>query len=136
MAMERAGVTLLGADPTRHLSSAAMRNNVRQNLFVAFTCNAVGVPVAAGALYPAFGVLLSPDIAAVAMALYSVSVVGGALRLRAARGGGDVTVQDAGKGGAAPCVGTSCSAWCLVRSAAAGRTTPRGAAAGSTAAQA
>jgi Cu+-exporting ATPase len=59
--------------------------NIRQNLFFAFAYNAAGVPVAAGVLYPAFGILLSPVIAAAAMALSSVSVVGNALRLRAAR---------------------------------------------------
>lgn len=59
--------------------------NIRQNLFFAFAYNAVDVPVAAGVLYPAFGILLSPVIAAAAMALSSVSVVANALRLRAAR---------------------------------------------------
>ena len=59
--------------------------NIWQNLFFAFAYNAAGVPVAAGALYPFFGILLSPVIAAVAMALSSVSVVGNALRLRTAR---------------------------------------------------
>ena len=68
----------------RRLSRAAMRN-IRQNLFFAFAYNAAGVPVAAGALYPFFGILLSPVIAAAAMALSSVSVVGNALRLRTAR---------------------------------------------------
>ena len=61
--------------------------NIRQNLFFAFAYNAAGVPVAAGVLYPFFGILLSPVIAAAAMALSSVSVVGNALRLRAARVG-------------------------------------------------
>jgi Cu+-exporting ATPase len=56
--------------------------NIRQNLFFAFIYNAIGVPVAAGVLYPAFGILLSPIIAAAAMALSSVSVIGNALRLR------------------------------------------------------
>ncbi len=61
--------------------------NIRQNLFFAFAYNAAGVPVAAGVLYPLFGILLSPVIAAAAMALSSVSVVANALRLRAARVG-------------------------------------------------
>lgn len=86
VAMESAGVTLLGGDLTgivraRALSRATMRN-IRQNLFFAFVYNAVGIPVAAGALYPAFGILLSPMIAAGAMALSSVSVIANALRLR------------------------------------------------------
>jgi Cu+-exporting ATPase len=63
------------------LSQAAMRN-IRQNLFFAFIYNAVGVPVAAGVLYPSFGILLSPVMAAAAMALSSVSVISNALRLR------------------------------------------------------
>ena len=86
VAMESAGVTLLKGDLTgivraRRLSGATMRN-IRQNLFFAFIYNAVGVPLAAGALYPAFGWLLSPDFAAAAMALSSVSVISNALRLR------------------------------------------------------
>jgi Cu+-exporting ATPase len=86
VAIESAGVTLLKGDLTgivkaRALSEAVMRN-IRQNLFFAFVYNALGVPVAAGVLYPLFGVLLSPIIAAAAMALSSVSVVGNALRLR------------------------------------------------------
>jgi len=89
VAIESAGVTLLGGDLTgilraRRLSRAVMRN-IRQNLFFAFAYNAAGVPVAAGVLYPFFGILLSPVIAAAAMALSSVSVVGNALRLRTAR---------------------------------------------------
>lgn len=85
VAMESAGVTLLKGDLTgivraRLLSGATMRN-IRQNLFFAFIYNAIGVPVAAGALYPAFGILLSPMLAAAAMALSSVSVIGNALRL-------------------------------------------------------
>jgi Cu+-exporting ATPase len=68
----------------RVLSQAVMRN-IRQNLFFAFIYNALGVPVAAGVLYPAFGLLLSPVIAATAMALSSVSVIGNALRLRGIR---------------------------------------------------
>ncbi|HKQ11001.1 MAG TPA: heavy metal translocating P-type ATPase [Rhizomicrobium sp.] len=86
VAMESAGVTLLKGDLTgivraRALSRATMRN-IRQNLFFAFFYNVVGVPVAAGVLYPTFGILLSPVIAAAAMALSSVSVIGNALRLR------------------------------------------------------
>jgi Cu+-exporting ATPase len=68
----------------RRLSRAAMRN-IRQNLFFAFVYNAAGVPVAAGVLYPAFGWLLSPALAAFAMSLSSVSVIANALRLRAVR---------------------------------------------------
>jgi Cu+-exporting ATPase len=87
VAMESAGVTLLGGDllgilRARRLSHAVMRN-IRQNLFFAFAYNAAGVPIAAGVLYPFFGILLSPVIAAAAMALSSVSVVGNALRLGA-----------------------------------------------------
>jgi Cu+-exporting ATPase len=89
VAIESAGVTLLGGDlmgivRARRLSRATMRN-IRQNLFFAFIYNAAGVPVAAGVLYPAFGILLSPIIAAAAMALSSVSVIANSLRLRAAR---------------------------------------------------
>jgi Cu+-exporting ATPase len=89
VAMESAGVTLLKGDLTgivraRKLSQATMRN-IRQNLFFAFIYNAAGIPIAAGILYPTFGILLSPIIAAAAMALSSVSVVGNALRLRATR---------------------------------------------------
>ncbi|MEY9199450.1 Cu+-exporting ATPase [Sinorhizobium fredii] len=89
VAIESAGVTLLKGDlhgivRARQLSRATMRN-IRQNLFFAFIYNAAGVPVAAGALYPALGLLLSPIIAAAAMALSSVSVIGNSLRLRSAR---------------------------------------------------
>jgi P-type Cu+ transporter len=89
VAMESAGVTLLKGDLTgivraRRLSQATMRN-IRQNLFFAFIYNALGVPIAAGILYPFFGILLSPIIAAAAMALSSVSVIGNAIRLRTAR---------------------------------------------------
>ncbi|OPH81987.1 heavy metal translocating P-type ATPase [Nitrobacter vulgaris] len=89
IAMESAGVTLLGGDlmgiaRARRLSETTMRN-IRQNLFFAFIYNAAGIPIAAGVLYPLFGLLLSPIVAAAAMALSSVSVVGNALRLRAAR---------------------------------------------------
>jgi Cu+-exporting ATPase len=86
VAIESAGITLLKSDLTgivraRKLSAAVMRN-IRQNLFFAFFYNAAGVPIAAGVLYPMFGILLSPVIAAAAMALSSVSVVANALRLR------------------------------------------------------
>jgi len=89
VAMESAGITLLRGDlrgivRARILSRATMRN-IRQNLFFAFIYNAAGVPVAAGLLYPAFGILLSPLIAALAMSLSSVSVISNALRLRFAR---------------------------------------------------
>ena len=87
--MESAGVTLVKGDlvgivRARRLSRATMRN-IRQNLFFAFVYNAIGVPVAAGLFYPFFGILLSPMIAAAAMSLSSVSVIGNALRLRATR---------------------------------------------------
>jgi heavy metal translocating P-type ATPase len=87
VAMESAGVTLLKGDLTgivraRHLSRATM-SNIRQNLVFAFLYNVAGIPIAAGVLYPAFGLLLSPMIAAAAMALSSVSVIANALRLRA-----------------------------------------------------
>ena len=86
VAMESAGVTLLRGDlmgivTARELSQAVMRN-IRQNLFFAFIYNAAGVPIAAGVLYPVFGLLLSPMIAAAAMSLSSVSVIANALRLR------------------------------------------------------
>ena len=89
IAIESAGVTLvkgdlLGIARARRLSQATM-TNIRQNLFFAFIYNAAGVPIAAGVLYPVAGLLLSPIIAAAAMALSSVSVVGNALRLRAAK---------------------------------------------------
>lgn len=89
VAMESAGVTLLKGDlmgivRARKLSRATMRN-IRQNLFLSFVYNAAGVPVAAGVLYPFFGVLLSPVIAAAAMALSSVSVIANALRLRSTK---------------------------------------------------
>jgi P-type Cu+ transporter len=82
-------VTLVKGDlaaiaPARRLSAATMRN-IRQNLFFAFVYNALGVPVAAGVLYPAFGLLLSPIIAAAAMALSSVSIILNAARLRTVR---------------------------------------------------
>jgi Cu+-exporting ATPase len=89
VAMESAGVTLVKGDlrgiaRARGLSRATLRN-IRQNLFFAFVYNALGVPLAAGALYPIFGLLLSPMVAAAAMSLSSVSVIGNALRLRSAR---------------------------------------------------
>jgi Cu+-exporting ATPase len=89
VAMQSAGVTLVKGDlmgiaRARALSRATMRN-IRQNLFLAFVYNAIGVPVAAGVLYPVAGILLSPVMAAAAMALSSVSVIGNALRLRAMR---------------------------------------------------
>ncbi|MBB5696583.1 Cu+-exporting ATPase [Roseomonas pecuniae] len=89
VAMQSAGVTLVKGDlagiaRARTLSRAAMRN-IRQNLFLAFVYNALGVPVAAGVLYPVLGILLSPIVAALAMALSSVSVIGNALRLRTVR---------------------------------------------------
>ncbi|HRD27773.1 MAG TPA: HAD-IC family P-type ATPase, partial [Caulobacter sp.] len=89
VAIESAGVTLLGGDLTgiaraRRLSRATMRN-IRQNLAFAFLYNAAGVPVAAGVLYPVFGLVLSPQLAAAAMALSSVSVIANALRLRTVR---------------------------------------------------
>ncbi len=85
VAIESAGITLLKGDlngivRARRLSEATMAN-IRQNLFFAFIYNAAGVPIAAGLLYPVFGILLSPVIAAAAMALSSVSVVTNALRL-------------------------------------------------------
>ena len=89
VAMESAGITLVKGDlggivRARHLSRAAM-TNIRQNLFFAFVYNSLGVPIAAGILYPFFGILLSPMIAAAAMSFSSVSVIGNALRLRSAR---------------------------------------------------
>jgi Cu+-exporting ATPase len=88
IAMESAGVTLVKGDlrgivRARRLSRATMRN-IRQNLFFAFVYNLAGVPVAAGVLYPWFGLLLSPMIAAAAMTFSSVSVIANALRLRSA----------------------------------------------------
>ncbi|HEX3484511.1 MAG TPA: copper-translocating P-type ATPase [Micropepsaceae bacterium] len=88
VAIESAGVTVLNGDLTgiaraRRLSSATM-NNIRQNLFFAFVYNAVGIAIAAGALYPLFGTTLSPMVAAAAMAASSVSVIGNALRLKLA----------------------------------------------------
>ena len=89
VAMESAGVTLVKGDlrgiaRARRLSRATMRN-IRQNLFFAFVYNVLGVPVAAGVLYPVLGLLLSPMIASAAMTFSSVSVIANALRLRSAR---------------------------------------------------
>ena len=86
VAMESAGITLLkgdlqGIEKAIRLSRAMMRN-IRQNLFFAFIYNTLGVPIAAGVLYPFFGILLSPIIAGAAMSMSSVSVVVNALRLR------------------------------------------------------
>lgn len=86
VAMESASITLVKGDlmgiaKAYKLSHSTMRN-IRQNLFFAFVYNAIGIPIAAGVLYPAFGLLLSPMIAAAAMSLSSVSVIGNALRLR------------------------------------------------------
>jgi Cu+-exporting ATPase len=86
VAVESAGITLLGGDlvglvRARKLARATVRN-IKQNLFFAFAYNTAGVPVAAGILYPFFGLLLSPMIAAAAMSLSSVSVIANALRLR------------------------------------------------------
>jgi len=88
VAMESAGITLVKGDlrglvRARRLSRATM-GNIRQNLFFAFIYNALGVPVAAGVLYPLFGLLLSPMIASAAMTFSSVSVIANALRLRRA----------------------------------------------------
>ena len=84
--MESAGITLLAGDlvgivRARRLSQATMRN-IRENLFAAFIYNGAAIPIAAGVLYPHFGILLSPMIGAAAMALSSVSVIANALRLR------------------------------------------------------
>jgi Cu+-exporting ATPase len=89
VAIESAGITLVKGDlqgivRARRLSRATMRN-IRQNLFLAFAYNVIGVPVAAGALYPVTGTLISPIWASAAMTLSSVSVIGNALRLRRVR---------------------------------------------------
>jgi Cu+-exporting ATPase len=86
VAIESAGITLVKGDlrgilKARRLSRATMRN-IRQNLFFAFIYNTLGVPIAAGVLYPAFGLLLSPMIASAAMSFSSVSVIANSLRLR------------------------------------------------------
>ena len=86
VAMESGGVTLVKGDlagivRARNLSRATMRN-IRQNLFFAFIYNSIGVPIAAGVLYPFFGILLSPILAAAAMSFSSVSVIANSLRLR------------------------------------------------------
>jgi len=87
VAIQSAGVTLVKGDlagiaRARALSRMTMRN-IRQNLVFAFAYNAIGIPIAAGVLYPNFGILLSPVVAALAMSLSSVCVIGNALRLRA-----------------------------------------------------
>jgi Cu+-exporting ATPase len=89
IAIESAGVTLVKGDlmgivRALRLSRATM-NNIRQNLFFAFIYNVAGIPIAAGVLYPSFGLLLSPIVAAAAMAASSVSVIANALRLRLVR---------------------------------------------------
>jgi Cu+-exporting ATPase len=89
VAIQSAGITLVRGDlagivRARALSRATMRN-IRQNLVFAFAYNVIGVPVAGGALYPLFGIFLSPVVAALAMSLSSVSVIGNALRLRSLR---------------------------------------------------
>ena len=89
VAMESAGVTLVKGDlrgivRARHLSEATMRN-MYENLFWASAYNIIGIPIAAGVLFPPFGILLSPMIAVVAMTLSSLSVIGNALRLRTVR---------------------------------------------------
>jgi Cu+-exporting ATPase len=89
VAMQSAGVTLVRGDlagiaRARTLSRATMRN-IRQNLVLAFVYNVLGIPLAAGVLYPAFGLLLNPIVAAAAMSFSSASVVGNALRLRMVR---------------------------------------------------
>ena len=103
VAIESASVTLLQGDlngivRARRLSQQTLRN-IRENLFLAFVYNGIGVPVAAGVLYPVFGLLLSPMIAAAAMSMSSVSVIGNALRLRHSRldgmQAGPPTVKDA-----------------------------------------
>jgi Cu+-exporting ATPase len=89
VAIQSAGITLVKGDlagiaRARTLSRMTMRN-IRENLVFAFAYNAIGIPIAAGVLYPAFGLLLSPMIAALAMSFSSVSVIANALRLRGAR---------------------------------------------------
>jgi Cu+-exporting ATPase len=89
VAIESAGVTLVKGDlrgiaKARHLSRSTM-SNIRQNLFFAFVYNVIGIPIAAGALYPVFGLLLSPIVASAAMSMSSVSVITNALRLRRVR---------------------------------------------------
>ena len=87
--MQSAGITLVKGDlngivRARNLSAATM-SNIRQNLFFAFIYNVLGIPIAAGILYPTYGILLSPIIAAAAMSLSSVSVIANALRLRSVK---------------------------------------------------
>jgi len=110
VAMESAGVTLVKGDlrgivRARRLSRATL-GNIQQNLFFAFVYNALGLPIAAGMLYPWFGLLLSPMIASVAMALSSVSVIGNALRLRRV----DLSPGLPGRPGAAEEPATCCHA--------------------------
>jgi Cu+-exporting ATPase len=100
VAMQSAGVVLVRGDlagiaRARELSRATMRN-IRQNLFLAFVYNGVGIPIAGGALYPVLGLLLSPMIASAAMSLSSVSVIGNALRLRRASLGGATSSRPEG----------------------------------------
>jgi Cu+-exporting ATPase len=89
VAMESADLTLIRGDlraiARARILSAATRRNIRQNLLLAFLYNSLAIPVAAGVLFPLFGILLSPMMAAAAMSLSSVSVIGNALRLRRAR---------------------------------------------------
>ena len=124
VAIESAGITLLKGDLTgivraRRLSQAVMRN-IRQNLFFAFIYNAAGVPIAAGVLYPVFGILLSPIIAAAAMALSSVSVIANALRLRNDRSSSRALILRGWPGGSCRAAGRDRAAACPAdRSAAA-----------------
>jgi Cu+-exporting ATPase len=89
VAIQSAGITLVKGDlagiARAHTLSRATMRNIRQNLVFAFAYNVIGIPIAAGVLYPAFGLLLSPIVAALAMSLSSVSVIGNALRLRGVR---------------------------------------------------
>ena len=118
VAMQSAGVVLVRGDlagiaRARDLSRATMRN-IRENLFLAFVYNAVGIPIAAGALYPLLGILLSPMIASAAMSLSSISVIGNALRLRHARLGSRARTGQLTRAPSAS-ARTSCSARCTAR---------------------